>query len=631
MESYGKKMTAAGKSMSMSLTAPMALLAGLSVSAASNYSRAMAKTRAVTNATQEEFKDLNEVAKELGRTTEFTATQVGNAMGFMGMAGMETDAILGSINKTLDLATIGQLDMARAADITTNIMSGFGMEADEINRVVDVLAKTITSSNTNVEMLGESMKFVAPVAKGFGMSIEETAAVMGVLGSAGIQSSMAGTTLRNVILELDKEAKNLGISIFDTSGKLLPFADILGILEDQGLSTSEIIETVGKRGGPGLVALLEKGSQGMREYVDDLENVKGYSNEVASDMRKGLHAELDNLKSAFEGLQIAIVDTLMPVLKPMIEKLTEMMRKFSDLDPDMKRIIVTVGVLAAAIGPLLMALGFLVSSFKYVAVGLKVLTAVMLVFLHPLKSITIGIKALGTAIRFFTAHPLILALTALVAVGMYWYKNWDKIVSGAQYLWEGLQVAVISVVNKIIGALNRLPGVDIPLQKINVVTRQASKAVAGLDAEFDSLSQTSEGLKKDLAGLEGELVKNSTSIHDLGKVAEAVGEQSEDAFKEVAESLSSIRKEIEELYDDITKSGDKYRKENENEEESFYESVAGMVAEAEKKIVGLEEDKESTLADLRKERLQAIKDEDEKEIERLDQKIAEERTKTGSK
>jgi len=380
MGNLGKQMTAAGKQLSLKVTAPLTALAGLSIKTAATYSKSMAKVKAVTGATAGEFEQLNALAQQLGKTTQFTASEVASAMSFMGMAGMDVNTIMASLEDTLNLAAAGALDMGTAADIVTNIMAGFGLESDQIGRAVDTLTKVFTSSNVSLEQLGESMKYGAPVARTFGMSLEETTAIMGMFGNAGIQGSMAGTRLQQAILQLSKKAEDLGLNIHDANGEMLPMVGILEQIEASGIPTTELIKELGARAGPGLAILLQNGSTALREYTNEIYAAGGITKQVAETQMEGLHGTLIILKSAFESLQLAIADELVPVFVPLVEWLTKVFRWFSGLPGPVKKTAVIIGMLAAALGPMLILIPMLVNGLMAFLAILPILQAAIMQF-----------------------------------------------------------------------------------------------------------------------------------------------------------------------------------------------------------------------------------------------------------
>tara|TARA_R110000824_G_scaffold164086_2_gene340139 strand:- start:1745 stop:3826 length:2082 start_codon:yes stop_codon:yes gene_type:complete len=342
--------------MTRNVTAPLALLGTGAVMAAANFEKSMNKVAAVTGATGGDFTKLTEQAKTLGETTQFSASQAAEAMGFLGMAGFDTSQIMAAMPATLDLAAAGALDLASAADIASNIISGFGAEAKDLAHFSDVLAKGFTSSNTNLEQLGDAMSYVAPVASGFGITVEETVAALGKLSDAGIQASMAGTGLKGVLSRLSSQQKQLGINTFDAAGKMRPLSDIIDEIKSKGHSTSKIMEIFGDRAGPSMLALLKVGGKGLRDFTTELENSGGTAKQIADTQLKGFTGSITKLKSALEGIAIEFGDILIPVLSKFIEKIKEGIKFIKNLTDEQKINAVKWIALAAAIGPVLIVL-----------------------------------------------------------------------------------------------------------------------------------------------------------------------------------------------------------------------------------------------------------------------------------
>ncbi|MEU3281767.1 phage tail tape measure protein [Streptomyces antibioticus] len=291
-------------------------LAAATLKAAGDFEKSMNQVRAVTGATGKEFKALRDQAKELGATTKFTAKQAADAQGFLAMAGFRTLDIMSAMPGVLDLASAGNMDLARSADIASNILTGYGMKAEETSRVVDVMAKTFTSTNTNLEQLGEAFKYAGPVAHAAGIRFEQASAAIGLMGNAGIQASMAGTALRGAVTRLLAPTKQirttldkLGVTVKDTHGKLLPLDDIIRQLEKSGATTGDMMTLFGQRAGPAMLALVDQGSGALVKLTDKLDKAGGTADRIAKIQMEGLQGQLVALKSAWEGLLIEIGDT----------------------------------------------------------------------------------------------------------------------------------------------------------------------------------------------------------------------------------------------------------------------------------------------------------------------------------
>lgn len=323
------------KAVTSTMVATGAAVAGVgaaSIKVGMDFEEGMSKVKAISGATEKEMSKLTSVAKELGATTQFSASEAAAGMEFLAMAGYKVNEITESMPGLLDLAAAGQMDLARAADVTTNIMSGFGLAAKETGRVADVLAKAASTANTDVSQLGEAMKYVGPIANSLGLSIEETSAAVGVLSNAGIQGGQAGTVLRAGLTRLanptGKAAKlisELGIEMFDANGKMKDMPGVIAELEKglAGMSDEQravALSTIfGQQAMSGWTALLDAGSDSLSNYTADLENAEGAAADMAKTMNDNLKGDLVLTKSALEGIGIAIYENLVNPLRESIQ------------------------------------------------------------------------------------------------------------------------------------------------------------------------------------------------------------------------------------------------------------------------------------------------------------------------
>jgi TP901 family phage tail tape measure protein len=221
------------------IAAPLTAIAKDAIAVFAGFDAKMAGVAAVSGAKGEDLKALRSLAKKMGASTKFSASQAAEAQSFLGMAGFKTNQILEALPATLDLAAAGNLDLGQAADIASNAISAFGLKAEETRRVADVMAKVAASANTSVSQLGEAFAYAAPAAHDFGMRMEEATALLGVAGNIGIQASAAGTALRAGAIELTKADKQnmllekLGVTVVDAeTGVARNIISIVGDIRD---------------------------------------------------------------------------------------------------------------------------------------------------------------------------------------------------------------------------------------------------------------------------------------------------------------------------------------------------------------------------------------------------------------
>lgn len=395
----GRDLQRTGTILTATLTAPIVGFGAAVLSAAGGFESSMNRVRVLSQATGSDFERLQEQARELGATTIYSASQAADGMSFLAMAGLEVDEIYGAMPATLNLAAAAQLDLATAADIVTNVMTGYRIEVDGLENSVDVLTTAFISANTDLNQLGQAMSYAGPVASGLGVSFEEATAAIGMLSNAGIQGGRAGTSLSRILSILSTDGEKLGIAIYDAAGRMRPFADILEDIERQGLSSAEIMDFFGQRGGPGMLALLSQGSGALRDFADDLSDVGGTAEEVAKTQMEGLRGAVVELKSAFEGLLISfgIEGGLLGVAQGGVEILTNVVRWIDGWSNTSKQLAIAIGGILAVSGPFLVFLGTLGRAVPLVTTGVQLLRGAFLPFLGPaglLVGMATGVLAL---------------------------------------------------------------------------------------------------------------------------------------------------------------------------------------------------------------------------------------------
>ncbi|MGB0503596.1 MAG: phage tail tape measure protein, partial [Thalassolituus sp.] len=298
------------------------------VSIAVNFEQSIARLGAITRSGDDALLGLEQTARRLGETTQFSASEAASAMTFLGMAGFKTNEIISATPGMLNLAQAAGSDLAGTADIASNILSGFSLKADEMGRVGDVLSATFTTSNTTLQMLGDTLKYAAPVASSAGASIEQVAAMAGLLGNVGIQGSMAGTALRAAFLRLSAPPKvaadalaNLGVEVKDLDGNLRSVPELLQELAQatEGLGSAERAEAIkqifGSEASAGLTELLKQaGSGALDSYIQQLQQAKGTADTMAKKMSATTAGSLKRLGSALESVAISIGSLLLPTI-----------------------------------------------------------------------------------------------------------------------------------------------------------------------------------------------------------------------------------------------------------------------------------------------------------------------------
>lgn len=367
----------------------------------------MASVKAVTGATGQEFESLTEKAKELGKTTSFSAIQVAEGMKFLGMAGLNTKQVLESIGPVLKLARAGELELARASDIATDTMSAFNLTAKDLVRVVDVMAATATRSNTSIEMMGETFKYAAPLANAAGQSIEETSAIIATLADSGIKASVAGTDVANMFKRLANSdvasrLKDIGVETADSAGNMRKFSDVIVDLERETakLTQKDRLALMSKLFGRSAksVAVLTQQKDKLKRFSKELLNVEGAASKMAAVMEDTLKGKFRLAMSAAEAAMIELGTAARPAFIPVIEGATEAMVAIADFakgNPELVQSLAGISMQAIVLGGGLIALGAtiraLVSTFATLRMASSTLTS------GVFTNLIVSIKTIGAS------------------------------------------------------------------------------------------------------------------------------------------------------------------------------------------------------------------------------------------
>ena len=376
MTALGKKATALGGSLTTKLTLPLALIGGVAIKSFADFDFQMRRVAAVSSATGKQFKDLTDLARKMGRTTQFTAKQSAEAMTFLSVAGFKVTETMGALPGVLQLAAAGAVELGTAADIAAKILKGYNFDVKELGRVNDVLTKTFISSNTMLGELGEGFKVLAPIARTAGLQFEEMSAALGLLADNAFQGGTAGTGLRRVISGLLKPSKEgekvfkaMGLQVIGADGKMRKLSGILRDLKvglnnmgGQAEQAGLLMELFGLRGGPIMAALLKEGGDRLDEFTKKLEESGGVAERVAKEQMAGLKGALLELTSAIQDAGLALGKTLEPVVRSVGGGIKNLAIAFSESSAAFKGLAVGAGVFATAAGPVLLAFGALAAS-----------------------------------------------------------------------------------------------------------------------------------------------------------------------------------------------------------------------------------------------------------------------------
>ena len=428
LKKVGEGISSVGKKLTVGLSLPIAGIGAVSGKTAMDFEAGMNKVSAISGATGKDLEKLENLAKEMGRTTKFTSLESAEALSYMGMAGWKTQDMLNGLPGILSLASAGGTDLALTSDIVTDGLTAMGLTAKDTDKFVDIMASTVSNANTSIELMGETLAYVGPVAGSLGIEMDDLSVAIGLMGNAGLKGSQAGTSLRAGLTNLVKPTKEMknamekyGVELVknadgsvDLMGTMQNLRNVLGEL-DQTTQAQALATIFGKEAMSGWASIVNASESDFNKLTEAIANSEGSAKSMADTMMGGAKGALTEMKSALEGVAITIGERLTPFIEKLADGVSKLCTWFQSLSPATQTFLMVVAGLMALLGPLLLLIGSTVSLFA---------------------NLSIVAGALGISIGALCAPFLIVVgvIAGVIAIGYLLVSNWDWICEKASEL-----------------------------------------------------------------------------------------------------------------------------------------------------------------------------------------------------
>lgn len=309
----------------------------------SGYKAQMSAVQSIANASAADMQKLDQLAQEMGRTTQFSAAEAGEGLEYMAMAGWKADQMAEGLPSVLNLAAASGEDLGSVSDIVTDALTAFGLQAEDTAMFADVLAQASSNSNTNVGLMGETFRYVAPVAGALNYSVQDTAVAIGLMANAGIKGSQSGTALRSMLTRLAKPTKEvraamdtLGLSLTRGDGSMKSLHEVMSDIRGgfARLSTAEqagvAASLAGQEAMSGLLAIANAAPDDFDKLTDAIDHSTGAAKRMADIRLDNLAGDVTLLKSAAEGAGIGIFEAFDGIMREIVQGGTGLLGEFTE-------------------------------------------------------------------------------------------------------------------------------------------------------------------------------------------------------------------------------------------------------------------------------------------------------------
>lgn len=451
MQDIGKSMESAGKDLTKTVTLPIVGIGTAASKAAIDFESAFAGVKKTVDATDEELKKLEIGIRDMSKEIPASASAIAEVAEAAGQLGIEVPNILGFTRVMIDLGEATNLSSDEAATSLARLANITGMsqiDFDKLGSTIVALGNNLATTESEIVAMGLRL---AGAGSQIGLTEAQIMSFAGALSSVGIEAEAGGSAFSKVMVDIQ-------LAVETGSERLNEFASVAGMSadefkrafqEDAGSAIISFIEGLGNAEEQGKSAIAILDEMGITEVRlrDALLRASGASDVFTTSLEIGTKAWEENTALAKEAEQryettasqieiaknhlsdaaITIGEILVPHIVSLSEKVKEASEWFSNLSPATQETIVKIGLLVAAIGPAILIIG------KIIATIGSAITA--------FSTISTAVAGAGGAIALLTG-PIgiaIGAITAIIAIGVTLYQNWDTIKEKAGQLMEGIK------------------------------------------------------------------------------------------------------------------------------------------------------------------------------------------------
>lgn len=396
---FGSKTEALGKKF-LPVTAGAAALGTAAHTAWSELDEAYDGIAAGTGATGEALESLQASFDNVYGSFPADSAAVGTAIADLNTRfGFTGEKLETASTQFLKFAQVNNVDVGTAIAKVSRAMGDAGVSSEEYSHVLDALTAASQGSGLATDVLAESLtKFGAPMRQ-LGFSMEESIALFSQWEKAGVNTEIAFSGMKKAISNWSAAGKDAKVE----------FASMMKQIEeapDLASATTLAIEAFGQKAGPDLADAIKGGRFSIEEFMGIVAKSGGVVDDTFMamlDPADQMTVAMNNLKLAGADLGDAIQSVLAPMLNSLAKSCQGLAKWFKGLDDGQKELIVKLGLVAAAIGPVLMGVGRLSIGFSTMMLTVGKVSTVFKGLITAIGGISTPVLAVGAAIAGLVA------------------------------------------------------------------------------------------------------------------------------------------------------------------------------------------------------------------------------------
>ena len=433
VQKAGEKVKDAGSGMTKKVTAPILAAGAASAKMAMDFEDSMAKVSTIADATEVPMDEMQKAILDLSNQTGISSEEIAQNVYDSISAGQKTGDAVNFVSNSTKLAKAGFADAGAALDVLTTIMNAYGLKASEVTNVSDMLIQTQNLGKTTVADLASSMGKVIPTANAYGVSLDELCAGYAIMTANGVATAESTTYMNGMLNELGKSGTNVSKTLKEKTGKTfkelmdsgMSLSDVLKIISDAATENNKSFGDMwssSEAGKAGMI-LLGDSAENFNGVLEQMQNSAGATNTAFEKLDTNstkIKKATNELKNDAIDLGTTLMEELAPIIENIAEKISQFTEWFNGLSESEKQMIIQIGLIVAAIGPLLIVLGTVVSSGAKIIGGIPVIA-----------------KGLSGLFGIIAANPVLTIITAIVIAVFTLWTTCDEFREG---VLEGIDI-----------------------------------------------------------------------------------------------------------------------------------------------------------------------------------------------
>lgn len=433
VQKAGEKVKDAGNGMTKKVTAPILAAGAASAKMAMDFEDSMAKVSTIADATEVPMDEMQKAILDLSNQTGISSEEIAQNVYDSISAGQKTGDAVNFVSNSTKLAKAGFADAGAALDVLTTIMNAYGLKASEVTNVSDMLIQTQNLGKTTVADLASSMGKVIPTANAYGVSLDELCAGYAIMTANGVATAESTTYMNGMLNELGKSGTNVSKTLKEKTGKTfkelmdsgMSLSDVLKIISDAATENNKSFGDMwssSEAGKAGMI-LLGDSAENFNGVLEQMQNSAGATNTAFEKLDTNstkIKKATNELKNDAIDLGTTLMEELAPIIENIAEKISQFTEWFNGLSESEKQMIIQIGLIVAAIGPLLIVLGTVVSSGAKIIGGIPVIA-----------------KGLSGLFGIIAANPVLAIITAIVIAVFTLWTTCDEFREG---VLEGIDI-----------------------------------------------------------------------------------------------------------------------------------------------------------------------------------------------